>query len=60
MRKRSAALYLAFKVIERLSGTWPALNRGENLMALVLEGCLFKAGLRQGRLPTDHLATIPT
>ena len=31
-------------VIERLSGNWRALNGGENLMALVLEGCLFKAG----------------
>lgn len=58
MRKRSAALYLVFKVIERLGGNWRALNGGENLMALVLEGCVFKDGLRQGRLPTNQLATI--
>ncbi len=30
--------YLVFKLVERLSGQWRALNGGENLMALVLEG----------------------
>jgi len=48
MRKREAALYLVFKVMERLSGNWRALNGGQNLMALVLEGCVFKDGLRKG------------
>lgn len=57
MRKRSAALYLVFKVIERLSGSWRALNGGENLMVLVLEGCVFKDGLRQARRETDQAAT---
>jgi transposase-like protein len=57
MRKRSAALYLVFKVIERLSGNWRALNGGENLMVLVLEGCVFTDGLRKGRARTDQLAT---
>jgi putative transposase len=56
MRKRSAALYLVFKVIERLSGSWRALNGGENLMVLVLEGCVFQDGLRQPRRTTDQLA----
>jgi hypothetical protein len=56
MRKRSAALYLVFKVIERLSGSWRALNGGENLMVLVLEGCVFKDGLRQPRRETDQAA----
>jgi putative transposase len=54
MRKRSAALYLVFKLIERLSGSWRALNGGENLMVLVLEGCVFTDGLRQARRPTDQ------
>lgn len=57
MRKRSAALYLVFKVTERLSGSWRALNGGENLMVLVLEGCVFKDGLRQARRSTDQMAT---
>lgn len=48
MRQREAALYLVFKVIERLSGNWRALNGGQNLMALVLEGCAFPDGIRHG------------
>jgi putative transposase len=46
MRQREAALYLVFKVVERLSGNWRALNGGQNLMALVLEGCVFRDGIR--------------
>jgi hypothetical protein len=53
----SAAAYLVFKVIERLSGNWRALDGGENLMVLVLEGCAFKDGLRKGRSPIDQLTT---
>lgn len=48
MRQRKAALYLVFKVMERLSGNWPALNGGQNLMALVLEGCVFHGGITKG------------
>lgn len=43
---REAALYLVFKIVERLSGNWRALNGGQNLMALVLEGWLFQNGIR--------------
>ena len=46
MRNREAALYLVFKVVERLSQNWRALNGGENLMALVLEGYVFRDGIR--------------
>jgi putative transposase len=46
MRQREAALYLVFKLIERLSGNWRALNGGQNLMALVLEDCIFTDGRR--------------
>lgn len=48
MRTREAALYLVFKVVERLSENWRALNGGQNLMALVLEGCIFRDGIRNG------------
>ncbi len=49
VRCRNNALYLVFKMVERLSGHWRALNGGENLMALVLEGWVFKDGIRQPR-----------
>jgi transposase-like protein len=60
MRRREAALYLVFKVVERLSGNWRALNGGQNLMALVLEGCVFKDGIRDGlrrEVTTEQMAT---
>ena len=47
MRQRENALYLVFKIVERLSGHWRTLNGGVNLMSLVLEGCVFKDGIRQ-------------
>ena len=49
LRRRDNALYLVFKIVERLSGRWHALNGGANLMALVLAGCSFKDGLLQRR-----------
>jgi transposase-like protein len=49
MGRRDNALYLVFKVVERLSGSWRTLNGGANLMALVLEGCVFKDGILQRR-----------
>jgi transposase-like protein len=54
MRQRETALYLVFKVIQRLGQNWRALNGGENLMALVLEGGVFKDGIRQ-RKPLPEL-----
>jgi transposase-like protein len=47
MRRRDNALYLVFKIAERLSQNWRALNGGENLMVLVLEGCAFQDGIRR-------------
>ena len=41
MRRRDNALYLVFKIVERLSQNWRSLNGGENLMTLVLEGYMF-------------------
>jgi putative transposase len=55
MRQRETALYLVFKVVQRLADNWRALNGGENLMALVLEGCVFEDGIRQ-RKPAPELA----
>jgi transposase-like protein len=47
IRRRDNALYLVFKIVERLSRNWRSLNGGANLMALVLEGCTFKDGILQ-------------
>jgi putative transposase len=49
VRCRDNALYLVFKMVERLSRNWRGLNGGENLMTLVLEGCVFKDGIRQSK-----------
>lgn len=45
IRNRDNALYLVFKIVERLSQTWRTLNGGANLMSLILEGRAFKDGL---------------
>jgi transposase-like protein len=47
MRRQDNALYLVFKIVQRLSRNWRALNGGANLMKLVLEGCRFKDGILQ-------------
>ncbi len=57
MRCRDNALYLVFKLMERLSGNWRALNGGENLMTLVLEGCSFQDGILQLK---TWSSTVPT
>ncbi len=51
LRCRDNALYLVFKIVERLSRNWRVLNGGENLMTLVLEGCSFEDGiLKRGQI----------
>lgn len=47
MRRQDNAIYLVFKIVQRLSRNWRALNGGANLMKLVLEGCRFKDGMLQ-------------
>lgn len=47
MRRRDNALYLVFKIVERLSRNWRSLNGGANLMTLVLGGCVFEDGILQ-------------
>ena len=41
---RENALYLVFKIVERLSQTWRNLNGGANLMQILLERRSFKDG----------------
>lgn len=47
LRKRETTLYLVFKVMERLSRNWRALNGGATLMQLVLAGCRFQDGVME-------------
>jgi len=52
MKRRDNALYLVFKIVERLSRNWRSLNGGTTLMTLVLEGRTFKDGiLHRGKMP---------
>ena len=46
-RKRENALYLVFKVVQRLGRNWRALNGGPQLMQMVAAGTVFKDGLLQ-------------
>ena len=46
-RRRENALYLVFKIVQRLSRNWRALNGGQNLMALVAADAVFKDGVLQ-------------
>jgi len=46
MEQRETALYLVFKVVDRLGQNWRALTGGENPMALVREGGVFQVGVR--------------
>jgi transposase-like protein len=46
-RKRENALYLVFKVVQRLGRNWRALNGGPALMEKVAAGAVFRDGLLQ-------------
>jgi transposase-like protein len=56
MRTRENTLYLVFKLVERLTGNWRALNGGATLLALLLEGAVFQNGLRQSKLDQTPMA----
>ena len=45
VRKRENALYLVWKIAERVRRNWRALNGGPTLMALVAAGAIFKDGV---------------
>jgi putative transposase len=59
LRQREAALYLVFKIVERLSRNWRMLNGGATLMTLLLEGSVFKDGVLQPRPAPDANAAAP-
>ena len=56
LRQREAALYLVFKIVERLSRNWRTLNGGATLMTLLLEGSGFKDGVLQPRPAPEAIA----
>jgi putative transposase len=57
MRRRDNALYLVFKIVQRLSRNWRTLNGGANLMTLVLEGRKFKDGILQPERVSELVGT---
>ena len=57
MRQLETALYLVFKIVQRLGQNWRALNGGENLMTLVLEGCIFHDGILQRKPAPEPAAS---
>jgi transposase-like protein len=44
-RSRENALYLVFKIVDRLAGSWRQLNGGATLMTLLLTGARFRDGV---------------
>jgi transposase-like protein len=59
LRQREAALYLGFKIVERLSRNWRTLNGGATLMTLLVEGSVFKDGVLQPRPAPEAIAAAP-
>ena len=53
-RVRENALYLVFKIVERLGGHWRTLNGGATLMTLVLAGERFTDGSLVRRAPGEE------
>ena len=47
LQRRENALYLVFKLVERLGRNWRSLNGGQTLMTLVLAGERFTDGVFQ-------------
>jgi transposase-like protein len=57
-RRRDNALYLVFKIVDRLSRHWRPLNGGVNLMTLVLEGEAFKDGILKRRETPELISAM--
>ncbi len=51
MRRRDSALYLVFKITQRLELGWRPLNGGLTIMTLLLRGARFVDGIY---IPADH------
>lgn len=47
MHRRENAVYLVFKIIQRLSRFWRPLNGGQTIMQLLLQGARFQDGVLQ-------------
>jgi len=57
-RARENALYLVFKIVERLAGSWRQLNGGATLMTLLLNGARFRDGVLVEH-PVRHEPGVP-
>ena len=51
---RENALYLVFKIVERLATRWRTLNGGATVMSLVLAGERFDDGILVRRPPREE------
>jgi hypothetical protein len=56
MRRRESALYLVFKVVERLEHSWRPLNGGLTVMTLVLRGERFVDGIFVPRIEPEEVS----
>jgi transposase-like protein len=56
MGKRENAVYLVFKIVDRLGQNWRALNGGRTLMTLVLAGETFANGILQPKEASQERA----
>jgi len=54
-RVRENALYLVFKIVERLASRWRTLNGGATVMTLVLAGARFSDGILVGEQPREEV-----
>lgn len=54
MRRRDSALYLVFKIVERLGQHWRVLNGGATVMTLVLDGERFVDGVLVKQPPREE------
>ena len=54
-RVRENALYLVFKIVERLATRWRVLNGGATVMTLVLAGARFSDGILVGEQPGEEV-----
>ena len=54
-RVRENALYLVFKIVQRLSMHWRVLNGGATVMTLVLAGARFGDGILVGEQPREEV-----
>ncbi len=54
-RVRENALYLVFKIVERLGRHWRVLNGGATVMTLVLAGARFADGILVQVAPREEV-----